>query len=86
MLEHARGKLEMISEVLQDLAAKLKRAHEHGLRSATLNLRHAAALLGGSAAELDALIQEIDRQATGHDGQVTSNSRAPQRKSKEKIG
>ena len=86
MMKHARGKLEMISEVLQALAAKLKHAHEHGLRSATLNLRHAAALLGGSAAELDALIQEIDKQATSHDDQVRSNLRARQQKSKEKIG
>jgi hypothetical protein len=46
--EHARGKLEMISEVLQELAVKLKRAHEHGLRSATLNLK----TCGGFAGEL----------------------------------
>jgi hypothetical protein len=85
-MKHARGKLVMISEVLQALAEKLKQAHEQGLRSATLNLRHASALLGGSAAELDALIQEIDRQATSHDGQVMLNSRAQRRKSKEKIG
>ena len=67
-MEHARGKLEMIAEVLKALTATLRGAHEHGLRSTTLDLKHTADLLEGAAAELDHIIREINEQTTSHNG------------------
>jgi hypothetical protein len=63
--ERRKALLHCISEVLKALAATLKHAHEHGLRSTTLDLKHVADLLGGAAAELEHLIREIDRHRYG---------------------